>query len=315
MLISNSIGDILKETRERSNLSQQELANMAYLSRQTISKYELDVSQISVEKFMMLLDIMGASVLLKDGKITIMEVKNMKTFGYLRINAMTAKAISSDMERVSVVFKNNGVELVNIFELTEYIKADIKEGATLDTGLYITVDFKNANIEQKYIENPYCDGLDSSPVWDLLKNIESCLSMEDVSFITYHPVSRYTNLNPETITFKDIDLVKSKLKSLYESFNPKGYDVIFPNQGAGYLKVKKDGKYGFIDYRTGEEKIPCKFDYIGYFDYFYRNKLGEMSSLARYNGEWVMVTIDGDIYLKLKPDNKWMEVDMKCGTY
>lgn len=301
MLIVNSIGETLKESRERSNLTQQELANMSYLSRQTISKYELDVSQISVEKFMMLLDIMGASVLLKDGKITIMEVKNMETFGYLKINAIIAKAISSDIEKASEIFKKNGVDLVNLFELNEHIKSCNEDRATLDSGFYITVDFKKTNIEQKYIEDPYCDGYDNSPIESLLLKIQNSLGvkssyMENIIFVMYHPISNYKNVNPEKISFKDIDLINAKLKSLHTNFNPGEYDVIFPNPRAGYLRVKKDGKYGFIDYRTGKEMVPCKFDFVEAFDYFMRDENGEMYCRGRLNGDNVRIKRNGYIY-------------------
>lgn len=297
MLKTSSVGTVLKESRKRSNLTQQELSNISYLSRQAISKYELDISQISVERFVMLLDTMNTSVLIKDGKIEIIEVKNMKTFGYLKINAITAKYISSNMNSFINTLKENGLTPVNIFELDDYIKSIDSNYSTLDAGLYLTLDFKNSNITQECIKDPFYNGYTSySLIEDLLKKIEQSLNMDESSLSCYLSPFKYEEIHPEVISFADTDLIDNKLKSLYENFCPQKYDIIFPNQRAGYLRVKKNDKYGFIDYRTGKEVVPCKFDFVTAFDFFNRNESGEMLARARYKGKWVTIKRNGELY-------------------
>lgn len=116
----------------------------------------------------MLLDTMNTSVLIKNGKIEIIEVKNIKTFSYLKINAITAKYISSNMNSFINTLKENGLTPVNIFELDDYIKSTDSNYSTLDAGLYLTLDFKNSNITQECIKDPFYNGYTS---YSLIENL------------------------------------------------------------------------------------------------------------------------------------------------
>ena len=301
MLRENNIGSILKEAREKNNLTQQELANRAFLTRQAISKYELNVSQISVENFMLLLDILGTSVLLENGKIKTVEVKNMNTIGYLKIDAQTAKFIVEKMDEVVLEFKKSGVELIDIFELKGVMTPNNNSFGCLDKAFYITVDFKNSKVDRKYIENPFCDDkivkgyIDDNPLHKLLKKIESKFGEENINLLAYYSSSLYEEVGCAKIQFEDVDLIRVKLKNYYDNFNPDSYDKIFSTPRAGYQRVKKDGLYGFIDSYTGEEKIPCKFDFVEYFDYNFKDHRGNLIARARLNGEYVIIDRNGNV--------------------
>lgn len=295
MLRGNNVGSILKKARERSNLTQQELANRAFLTRQSISKYELNVSHMSVENFLLLLDILGTSVLFKDGEIKILEEKNMSTRGYLKINAQTAKEIASSIESVSDIFSRNDIKLVNMFELKEVLSPNSEGFASLDNGFYLTIDFSDSKINKNYLINQSCENYIKNPVYKLLHCIEETINKENVSFTTFYPASIYEEIVCGKTEFKDIDLIKVKMKNFYKSFNPVKYDKIFPTPRAGYQRVKKDGKYGFIDCFTGKETVPCKFDFVEAFDYQFKDHEGNMICRARLNGQQIVINESGEI--------------------
>lgn len=296
MIKENTIGQILKKSRERNNLTQQELASMTYLSRQAISKYELDISSITVEKLLVLLDSVGASISLENGKIKLLEVKDMKTFGFIKINALTAKVINENYDEILDTFKLYNLDLVNIFELKESEQSSSNYKTTLDKGIYITVDFKRSGLKQEDIDNPYSNNKEDSNIIDILKNIQEKLHTLNISFLTYYPSSIFKNLNREEISFNDDILVKNKFEEFFKDFNPNNYDYIYPTPRAGYLRIKKDNKYGFIDALTGEEMISPIFDFVEAFDYMQLDNQGNMFCRARINGKNVIIDRYGNIY-------------------
>lgn len=294
MIKRNTVGSIIKEAREKNNLTQQELARKAFLTRQSISKYELNISQISVENFLLLLDILGTSVLLENGKIKIMEVKNMNNIGYLKIDAQTAKIIAINTEQIIETFKENGLNLLNLLEVREVLYPNNTNNyASLDKGFYLTVDFSKSTIDKKYIENPFEGDFLKNPLFKLLNIIKKQINVENFT-LAYYPASVYEEIQDHKITFKDIDLIKTKMNNFHNIFKPKQYDRIYPNPRAGYQRVKKDGKYGFIDCLTGEEVIPCKFDFVEAFDYKFTNHKGEMICRARLDGKQIIINKNGN---------------------
>lgn len=301
MLEKNKVGNILKEARKRSNLTQQELADRAFLTRQAISKYELNVSQMSVENFMLLLDILETSVVLKGGKIKIIEEKNMKKIGYIKINAYTAKFISENMDEFILEFKKHGIKVTDIFELKETVTASINDLGCLDEAFYITLDFKDSKIEENMIKNPYYNNKgeniynSNNPLFKTLKNIELQFENENISLLSYHPSNFYNELDCTRLKFQDIDLIDVKLRNYYKNFNPNKYDKIFPSPRAGYQRVKKDGLYGFIDSFSGKEVVPCKFDFVEAFDYSFKDHHGNLIARARLNGKDVIIDRKGNV--------------------
>lgn len=300
MLEKNNIGNILKEARKRRSLTQQELADRAFLTRQAISKYELNVSQMSVENFMLLLDILDTSVVLEGGKIKIIEEKNMKKIGYIKINAYTTKFISENMDKFISEFKRHGIEVIDIFELKETVNANINDLGCLDEAFYITLDFKYSEIEENIIRNPYYNDkgqyiYHETELFKILNNIQTKFNNLNINLLSYYPSNFYNELDCTKLKFEDIDLIDVKLRNYYKNFNPNNYDTIFPTIRVGYQRVKKDGLYGFIDSFTGKEVIPCKFDFVQAFDYNFKDHHGNLIARARLNGKEVIIDRKGNV--------------------
>ena len=75
------LGEKLKEAREKANLSQQEVADKLNVSRQTISKYELNINEPDLETLKVLSCIYGVDINYLLGI-------NIKTYAYFKKNSI-----------------------------------------------------------------------------------------------------------------------------------------------------------------------------------------------------------------------------------
>lgn len=74
-----NIGELITYLRmNKNNLSMNEIAKKMYLSKQCFHYWEHEKRKISLETFTTFLNVLGEAVLIKNGKYTIMEDKNMK---------------------------------------------------------------------------------------------------------------------------------------------------------------------------------------------------------------------------------------------
>lgn len=73
-----NVGELIQELRTKNNLSTTELADKMYISRQAIHYWEKERNKIAMETFTTLTNVLGESVLIQNGKFTILEDNTME---------------------------------------------------------------------------------------------------------------------------------------------------------------------------------------------------------------------------------------------
>lgn len=92
-----SIGNKIKESRNKMNLTQKELADQLHVSRQTISNWEVERSYPDIESLILLSDIFNLSIdkLLKEDEKMVSSLKKKSVMDFLYFSIMIALCIGS----------------------------------------------------------------------------------------------------------------------------------------------------------------------------------------------------------------------------